>query len=159
MNRIFVIVVSAALLFMAAACSSDQNSAETQPTAARQTRSATINGPQLDQDSRREKIFRSISAREAQALVASRSDLSLVDLREESELKEGYIPGSQLIPISALSRGTRSLPADRPLLLICAVGGRSYAVGRFLSGKGYEEVYNLKGGISDWKKAGLPLQY
>ena len=51
-----------------------------------------------------------------------------------------------------------TLPTGQPLLLICAVGGRSYAVGRYFSGKGYGEIYNLAGGISAWKAAGLPLQ-
>ncbi len=91
--------------------------------------------------------------------MATRKDLMLVDLREAKELREGYIAGSQLIPMSKIAKGTEILPDDRPLLLICAVGGRSYGVGRYFSGKGYPEIYNLKGGISAWKKAGLPLQY
>jgi rhodanese-related sulfurtransferase len=91
--------------------------------------------------------------------MANRKDLVLVDLREPKELRSGYIAGSQLIPMSALGKGTQSLPADKPLLLICAIGGRSYGVGRYLSVKGYAEIYNLKGGISAWKQAGLPLQY
>ena len=91
--------------------------------------------------------------------MGQRKDLLLVDLREASELKEGYISGSLLMPMSQLAKGTSSLSADRPLLLICAVGGRSFAVGRYFSAKGYPEIYNLKGGISAWKRAGLPLQY
>jgi rhodanese-related sulfurtransferase len=31
-------------------------------------------------------------------------------------------------------------------------------VGQYFSGKGYGEIYNLDGGISAWKAAGLPLQ-
>ena len=92
-------------------------------------------------------------------MIASRKDLLVVDLREPAELKEGYIEGSELIPVSALSRGTKSLPSDRPLLLVCAIGGRSYGVGRYFSLKGYPEIYSLEGGIANWKKAGLPLKY
>lgn len=103
-------------------------------------------------------VFRSLSPQEAKALIESRRDLVLVDVRSPQELYEGSIPNSQLIPFTELAQGRRTLPTGQPLLLICAVGGRSYAVGQYFSGKGYGEIYNLAGGISAWKAAGLPLQ-
>lgn len=103
-------------------------------------------------------IFRSLSPQEAKALIESRKDLALVDVRSPEELYEGSIAGSQLIPFTELAHGRKTLPAGKPILLICAVGGRSYAVGQYFSGKGYGEIYNLAGGISAWKAAGLPLQ-
>ena len=87
----------------------------------------------------------------------TRKDLVLVDVRSPEELYEGSIPGSQLIPFSELAQGRMTLPTGKPILLICAVGGRSYAVGQYFSGKGYGEIYNLAGGISAWKPAGPPL--
>jgi len=103
-------------------------------------------------------IFRSLSPQEAKSLIESRKDLVLVDVRSPEELYEGSIPGSQLIPFGELAQGRATLPMGKPILLICAVGGRSYAVGQYFSGKGYGEIYNLSGGISAWKAAGLPLQ-
>jgi len=141
-----------ALLLVTVACSGDNGSAEKAPAptaSASPPRSAPATG----------SIFQSLDSRAAQALIGKRQGLLVVDLREAKELREGYIAGSVLIPMSALSKGTKSLPADRPLLLVCAVGGRSYGVGRYFSAKGYPEIYNLQGGISAWKKAGLPLQY
>ena len=137
-------------LLLLVACSGDKDSAKqgtSSPTTA--TRSTPVKA----------KIFQSIEPRVAQDLIRQRQDLMIVDLREGKELREGFIAGSELIPMSALSKGTMSLPSNRPLLLVCAVGGRSYAVGRYFSGKGYPEIYNLKGGISAWKKAGLPLKF
>lgn len=103
-------------------------------------------------------IFRSLSPQEAKSLIEARKDLVLVDVRSPQELYEGSISGSQLIPFTDLAQGRTTLPAGKPILLICAVGGRSYAVGQYFSGKGYGEIYNLAGGISAWKSAGLPLQ-
>ncbi|MEW6593921.1 MAG: rhodanese-like domain-containing protein [Thermodesulfobacteriota bacterium] len=103
-------------------------------------------------------VFHSISPREADRMMRERPDLALIDLREPQELFEGSIPGSQLVPLRELVQGRLSLPDDRPLLLICAVGGRSYAVGQYFSRKGYPEIYNLGGGIAAWKQAGLPLE-
>lgn len=88
----------------------------------------------------------------------TRKNLVLVDVRSPDEMYEGSISGSRLIPFGELARGRMTLPEGQPLLLICAVGGRSFAVGQYFSGKGYGEIYNLSGGISAWKAAGLPLQ-
>lgn len=103
-------------------------------------------------------VFRSLSPQEAKSLIEARQDLVLVDVRSPQELGEGSIPGSRLMPFGELAQGRMTLPAGHPLLLICAVGGRSYAVGQYFSGNGYGEIYNLAGGISAWKAAGLPLQ-
>jgi len=103
-------------------------------------------------------VFRTLSPQEAKALIETRKDLVLVDVRSPEELYEGSIPGSQLMPFGELAKGRMTLPTGKPILLICAVGGRSYAVGQYFSGKGYGEIYNLSGGISAWKAAGLPLQ-
>jgi rhodanese-related sulfurtransferase len=142
------------MFFSVAACSGEPPAAEKRPARAGAAASGAV-----AQGNPATKIFRTLAPGEAQALMAARQDLMLVDLREASELREGSIAGSQLIPMSALGKGTKTLPAARPLLLICAVGGRSYAVGQYFSAKGYPEIYNLKGGISAWKQAGLPLQY
>jgi rhodanese-related sulfurtransferase len=138
------------VLMLVTACSGDNAPAE-------KTQAPTTPAPRSAPETA--KIFQSLDSRTAQVLIDQRQDLLIVDLREANELREGYIADSAMIPMSALSKGTKSLPADRPLLLVCAVGGRSYAVGRYFSSKGYPEIYNLKGGISAWKKAGLPLKY
>jgi rhodanese-related sulfurtransferase len=139
-----------AVLMLVVACSGDNAPAE-KTSAPTPTASASPSAPA--------SIFQSLDSRTAQVLIDQRQDLLIVDLREAREIREGYIADSLMIPMSALSKGTKSLPSDRPLLLVCAVGGRSYAVGRYFSSKGYPEIYNLKGGISAWKKAGLPLKY
>lgn len=109
-------------------------------------------------DSGKGGIFRSLSPQETKTLIETRKDLVLVDVRSPQELYEGSIPGSQLVPFNELAQGRMTLPTGKPLLLICAVGGRSYAVGQYFSGKEYGEIYSLDGGISAWKAAGLPLQ-
>jgi len=103
--------------------------------------------------------FISIPPQEAGKLINSRKDLLLIDVRNPQELREGSISGSSLVPFVAVMRGQHALPKDRPILLICAVGGRSYAAGQVLIRQGYKQLYNLSGGIDAWKKAGLPLTY
>ena len=104
-------------------------------------------------------LFKTVSPNEAKNLIESRKDLLLIDVRGQDELSEGYIVGSTLMPLWAIIKGTQRPPQNKPILLICAVGGRSLALGKLMSKNGWNEIYNLKGGISAWKEAKLPLKY
>ena len=103
--------------------------------------------------------FQSVTPVEAKSLIDSRQDLLLIDVRGQDELYEGYIEGSTLMPLWDIVKGTQRPPQNKPILLICAVGGRSLALGQLMSRNGWNEVYNLKGGISAWKEAQLPVKY
>lgn len=103
------------------------------------------------------KVLKSIAPAEALRMQQTRNDLVFLDVRTPKERSYGAIPGSRLVSIYDLMKGTISLPKDKPVLLVCAVGGRSYVAAQFMSRQGFQEVYNLSGGISAWTKAGLPL--
>lgn len=104
-----------------------------------------------------EKVLKSITPAEALRMQQTRNDLVFLDVRTPKERSYGAIPGTRLVSIYDLMKGTISLPKDKPVLLVCAVGGRSYVAAQFMSRQGFQEVYNLSGGISAWTKAGLPL--
>ena len=112
--------------------------------------------PGLEQQ---QSLFKTVTPQEAKNLIESRKDMLLIDVRGQDELSEGYIEGSTLMPLWAIIKGTQRPPQDKPILLVCAVGGRSLALGQLMSKNGWNEVYNLKGGISAWKEAELPLKY
>lgn len=112
--------------------------------------------PGLEQQ---ESLFKTVTPKEAKNLIENRNDLLLIDVRGQDELTQGYIEGSTLMPLWAIIKGTQRPPRNKPILLICAVGGRSLALGKLMSKNGWNEVYNLKGGISAWKKENLPLKY
>jgi len=104
-------------------------------------------------------LFKTVTPQEARNLIENRKDLLLIDVRGQDELSEGYIEGSTLMPLWDIIKGAQRPPQDKPILLICAVGGRSLALGQLMAKNGWNEVYNLKGGISAWKEAKLPLKY
>jgi rhodanese-related sulfurtransferase len=116
-------------------------------------------GGQLSQPAPTAPIFMTTSPAQTSDLIQKRKDLLLIDVRSPQELREGAIEGSTLLPFWNIMKGEFDLPKERPILLICAVGGRSYAAGQILAQKGYKEIYNLQGGIDAWKRAGLPLKY
>jgi rhodanese-related sulfurtransferase len=82
----------------------------------------------------------------------------LVDVREPYEFANVRVAGAALMPMSTFAAQFRELPADRPLLVMCAVGGRSAVATAHLLATGYPDVLNVAGGIVDWERAGLPVR-
>lgn len=82
----------------------------------------------------------------------------LLDVREMSEFVEVRAPGAVLVPTSEFMVRVGELPADRPLLVVCHVGGRSAAVTGYLIRAGRSDVVNVAGGMEAWVRAGLPVR-
>lgn len=102
--------------------------------------------------------FRTISGVEAQAMINQRKDLLVVDVRTPQERHQVRLADSQLIPIGDVMRGRFTVPKEQPILVVCAIGGRSYVASRALLALGHQEVYNLEGGIDAWRRAQLPVE-
>lgn len=98
-----------------------------------------------------------ISPREAQQWL--QAGAVLVDVREEHEFAEGMAHGARGIPRSELERDPAVYFTDRsqPLVLICQAGGRSMLAADVLVGLGYLKVASVRGGMNQWKAAGLPV--
>lgn len=80
------------------------------------------------------------------------ADIQIVDVRTEAEYKAGHIQNAKLIDIqgSEFLKKIENLNKEKPLLIYCAVGGRSArAVGK-ISDLGFEKIYEYKGGMKDW---------
>ena len=75
---------------------------------------------------------------------------TLLDVRQPFEYEEAHLPGAKLIPLPALADSLESLNPRRPILVYCAVGGRSRMAAQLLSNHGFETVYQLQGGIDAW---------
>jgi rhodanese-related sulfurtransferase len=82
----------------------------------------------------------------------------LLDVREPNEFAEVRAPGAVLVPTSTFMTRVDELPADRPLLVVCHLGGRSAAVAGYLIRAGRADVVNVAGGMDAWERAGLPVR-
>ena len=79
----------------------------------------------------------------------------VVDVREQSEWDEGYIPGSVHVPRGVLeSRIAGVARPDRNIVLSCAVGNRSLLAAQTLREMGYTNVGSLAGGFRGWAESG-----
>jgi rhodanese-related sulfurtransferase len=81
----------------------------------------------------------------------------LLDVRTPAEYKQEHVSGAELIPLDELSSKKARIPKERDVICICASGNRSSSAARELSSLGYK-VSNMKGGMSRWVRAGLPVK-
>jgi rhodanese-related sulfurtransferase len=102
------------------------------------------------------KLFtpvKSINADEAKKFIAGHEEgaYTLLDVRQPGEYEIEHIPGARLIPLPGLKDGRSRLDSHKPVVVYCAIGGRSLAAAQLLAGLGFKEVYNLQGGIKAWQ--------
>ncbi|MBL7856975.1 MAG: rhodanese-like domain-containing protein [Cyclobacteriaceae bacterium] len=85
--------------------------------------------------------------------------LSVLDVRTPAEIAEGKIEGAMTMDYSQPDFSNRidKLDKNQPIVVYCAVGGRSSSAAEIMRKKGFKEVYNLEGGIQAWRAAGQPL--
>lgn len=71
----------------------------------------------------------------------------ILDVRTSTEYNLKHIEGALNIPLHKLRDNLNQLPKDKPIIVHCQVGLRSYNACRILKAKGYKNVYNLSGGF------------
>jgi rhodanese-related sulfurtransferase len=74
----------------------------------------------------------------------------LLDVRREDELEQAHIEGALHIPERELEARTGEIPRGQPIVVMCHRGDRSWRVARLLITDGFQEVYNLAGGIDEY---------
>jgi len=81
--------------------------------------------------------------------------LVLLDTRAPKEYAVSHLPGAQLVNYDKFKpRDVQHIPKDATVVVYCSVGYRSERIGEKLQKMGFTEVYNLYGGIFDWKNNG-----
>jgi adenylyltransferase/sulfurtransferase len=76
----------------------------------------------------------------------------LLDVREPHEQSISRIEGAVLIPLGELEQRTSELPRDKRILVHCKSGGRSARAVSKLRERGFEDVWNISGGIIAWAR-------
>ncbi|NLO00106.1 MAG: FAD-dependent oxidoreductase [Bacteroidales bacterium] len=82
-----------------------------------------------------------------------KEDVFLLDVRTPEEYALGSIEGSVNIPLDELREHLDELPRDKEIVIYCSIGLRGYVGLRILKGHGFEQVYNLTGGLKLWESA------
>src|SRR6266851_2063210 len=91
-----------------------------------------------------------VSVRELKEKLDARQPVQLVDVREPFEHEIANIDSARLIPLGELSDRLNELDRDRLTIVHCHSGMRSAQAVRLLREAGFENVFNLEGGIAKW---------
>ena len=99
-----------------------------------------------------------ISTSEMQSLLKM-DEVQLVDVRTPEEFAEGYIENAQNIDISSstFDEDILKLDKEKPVIVYCHSGRRSADCSEKMKSAGFKKIYDLEGGISQWKHEGLPV--
>jgi rhodanese-related sulfurtransferase len=89
------------------------------------------------------------------------SNAILLDVRTPEEYQTGHLKNARLIDFyeDNFYSQIATLDKSKTVYLYCRSGSRSgQAQEKMLKELGFKKVINLKGGIQDWKNAGLPIE-
>ena len=91
--------------------------------------------------------MKEISPSELKQLIASNSDIQIIDVREDYEYDEMNING-KLIPMGEIMDRVDEIPRDKKVIMHCRSGKRSETALKALEAQhGFTNLYNLSGGI------------
>lgn len=103
-----------------------------------------------EEEDEQEVVVPDITAIQLTDQLAGDNPPYLVDVREDFEVAQGMIPGAVHIAMNTIPDNLAEFPQDRPVVIYCASGYRSYAVAAFLIQNGFTNVKNLDTGIHGW---------
>ena len=84
----------------------------------------------------------------------------VLDIRDEKEFAAGHLPKARHIPVRELAGRIAEIAKfkAKPVLVTCKSGTRTAAACRLLKESGFTTVYTLRGGLTAWQQASLPLE-
>lgn len=103
--------------------------------------------------------YRELSSAEAAELIANITPV-IVDVRTDGEFRSGHLANAQLIPVQEFQRRVGELASHKndPVFVYCRTGNRSTVAAKILVDNGFTNVLNLRRGIVEWSRAGLPTE-
>ena len=97
---------------------------------------------------------------EAAKLIASDTELQVLDVRRPDEFKSGHLKDAILVTWGERdfeSQALKKLSKDKPVLVYCRSGRRSTAAIEALGALGFKKLHNLDGGMTAWQAVGRPV--
>lgn len=84
---------------------------------------------------------------------------AVLDVRSSDEFAAGHLNNARHVPVDAIESAAESLKRykDRPVLVYCERGSRAAIAIAKLRTLGFNQVFNLRGGVAAWRADNLPL--
>jgi sulfur-carrier protein adenylyltransferase/sulfurtransferase len=93
--------------------------------------------------------MKSITVQELKKMMDDQVDFQLIDVREQYEYDEANM-GAQLIPMGEVVDRMDEISRDKQVVVHCRSGARSANIINYLETQGFDNLYNLEGGIMAW---------
>lgn len=102
------------------------------------------------------QVVMNVKVDEYAKLLSEKLDHIVLDVRTPQEVADGAIECDTNIDFydQEFRNRVKALDHQKPVFVYCAVGGRSGQAMDFMKREGFNEVYNLDGGIRAWLAAG-----
>lgn len=81
-----------------------------------------------------------------------------IDVRTLEEWNEYHAPNTSLVPLDQLPARLNELPRDKEIVVVCRSGNRSQEGREILLNAGFTQVTSMKGGLSEWRANGYPIE-
>ncbi len=111
------------------------------------------------------KQIRTITMDEFKAAIDQKAVGKIIDVRNENEFEDGYVPGAVNVPRGLIEFriwGELGFPAavdmNQRLTLYCATGGRCALAAKSLKDLGFTNAVSVDMKFADWVKAGHPVK-
>ena len=100
---------------------------------------------------------KNVNAAEAKAMI-DKGGVVVLDVRTPDEYRAGHLKDAKLANVNdpGFDANIAKLDKNKPVVVYCAVGGRSARASDIMVKKGFKNVYNVSGGYNAWSGAGLP---
>jgi rhodanese-related sulfurtransferase len=87
------------------------------------------------------------------------NDAIIIDIRSTDAFSRGHIVNAKNIPKDELDARLDQLQKYKstPIVAVCDTGITTSGIVNKLRAEGFESVFGLKGGMSGWSQAGLPV--
>ena len=87
-------------------------------------------------------------------------DFVILDVRTPGEFSESHLEGAELLNYQSpdFKDKVQELDKNKTYLVYCRSGMRSAAGADLMVKLGFENLYNLVGGIMGWESCGLPVK-
>lgn len=92
-----------------------------------------------------------VSVQELEEILKKTPNANLIDVREEEEVRDVNLAPTQIIPLGEFEERFKEVPKDSPVYLYCRSGRRSRIALEYLKTKGYDNCFNVTGGILAWQ--------
>jgi thioredoxin 1 len=99
-----------------------------------------------------------LSSTEFADKIKSTPEAQIVDVRTKGEFRAGHIANASNLELSSteFKNMAAALDKDKPVLVYCLSGGRSARAIEYFKNEGFTEIYEMPGGMMEWRSKGLP---